>query len=443
MINNHAIIVDDDDNTSSALSRIVRSHGYSVDTASSVDSARRHYANKRPGLMLVDVMLPDGNGVDLIEELQGDATVKFVVITGHASVEIAIQSLKAHVFDFLEKPFNLADIRKLLTKISELNDQPSLGVSECSFTQGQSDLLGDSLSMNQLRSSIDNVAKSNASVFLHGASGTGKEIVARKIHLESGRVGKLVPVNCGSISKDLAVSELFGHEKGSFTGANSRHIGHFENANKGTIFLDEITEMPMDTQVHLLRVLESSKYRRLGAKEEIVSDARVIAATNRNPEKAIKQGKLRQDLYYRLAEFPINLPPLSERGNDVLLIAEHILNKLNSQYGKNKRLSEQTKQALLTYDWPGNVRELKNILHRSYLLSDNQVNWLSVSSNEPTSADSDNAYSVSKLLGKSFWEIEKELIFATLSHHNGDKEKTAKMLGISLKTLYNRLHAYS
>lgn len=442
-MNNYAIVLEDDSHTADALSRIIQSHGYQVDTAGSIEAARKLFTAKKPNLMFVDVMLPDGNGVDLIEELQGDPAVKFVVVTGNVSVKVAIQSLKAHVYDFLEKPFELAEVRELLKKQATSYIHTEQKVSSTDYAAPV--LLGESPVIDELRKEIENVAKTSASVFLQGESGSGKEIVAQHIHSQSGRQGKFVAVNCGSVSKELAASELFGHEKGSFTGANQRHIGHFENANGGTILLDEITEMALDTQVHLLRVLETSKLRRLGGKDEIDLDVRVIAATNRSFQEAIDEGKLREDLYFRLAEFPINIPPLRNRGKDILLIADETLKELNVKYNTNKAFTEETRDSLLQYPWPGNVRELKNILHRAFLISGDELDWKNIfsnNSNESTN-DNNNTFTVSDLIGKTFWQVEKELIFATLKHHDDDKEQAAKTLGISLKTLYNRLHAYS
>ncbi len=446
-MNDYAIVVDDDSSTTSALSRIIKDQGYTVDVADCVQSAKKLYAHKKPGLMIVDVMLPDGNGVELIQELQSDPSVKFVVISGHASIKIVIDAFKASAIDFLEKPFNLREIRNLLKNVAtKASTKPSFLQQAKPSIQSFPKLLGQSLVIDKLKNTISQISKSTASVFLLGESGVGKEVVAQIIHQHSERLGNFVTVNCGAITAELAASEFFGHEKGSFTGANSRHIGHFENANGGTILLDEITEMPVETQVHLLRVLESSKIRRLGGKHEIDIDVRVVAASNRNLERAIEEGKLREDLYFRLAEFPIEIPPLRERGKDVLLIAEDILNYLNHTYDATKVFTREARTLLLNYSWPGNVRELKNIVHRAFLQSGNEIDCKIISSENETnlkSGDSMPVINTTGMIGKTFWQIEKELIFATLEHHDGDKEQTAKTLGISLKTLYNRLHAYS
>lgn len=446
-MNNYAIVVDDDPNTTSALSRIVKSQGYKVDIANCVESAKKLYTNKKPNLMIVDVMLPDGNGVELIQELQSDPTVKFVCISGHASIKIVIDAFKANAIDFLEKPFDIREIRNLLKKIATTHSSKH---STSKHTETSADdypkLIGQSPVISEIKNTISQIAKSNASVFLTGESGVGKEVVAQLIHQYSKRPGSYVAVNCGAITTELAASELFGHEKGSFTGANNRHIGHFENANGGTILLDEITEMPVETQVHLLRVLESSKLRRVGGKDEIKIDVRVLAASNRSLEKALKEGKLREDLYFRLAEFPIDIPPLRERGQDVLLIADHILNNLNSAQSCGKNFTAEAKKELLKYTWPGNVRELKNVIHRAFLQSANDIDSKNISTQNGNELSADSAMpavNTTGMIGKTFWEIERELIFATLEHHDGDKEQTAKTLGISLKTLYNRLHAYS
>jgi DNA-binding NtrC family response regulator len=298
-------------------------------------------------------------------------------------------------------------------------------------------MVGESDAMREIYRTIEQVAGTDSTVFILGESGTGKELVADAIHQLSELKGKFVPVNCGSLTKDLLSSQLFGHEKGSFTGANARHIGFFERAHKGTLFLDEITEMPIQMQTHLLRVLETGNILRVGAEDEIPVQTRLVVATNREPVVAVKDGKLREDLYFRLRVFPIVLPPLRERRGDVSLLAEHFLHELNQKKGTHKAFAPGAISELEAHTWPGNVRELKHTIHRAYIMSDSDAVQM------PDRFDEDLPGDIEGLrVGRSIADVEKDLILATLGHLKDDKKAAAASLGISLKTLYNRLNEY-
>ena len=303
-------------------------------------------------------------------------------------------------------------------------------------------LRGASRPMQHLYRMLARVAPTDATVFLQGESGTGKELIAQTIHDLSNRHDTVfVPVNCGALPVSLIESELFGHERGSFTGASRQHKGYFERASGGTLFLDEITEMPLDLQVNLLRVIETGTLVRLGGNAEIQVDVRVIAATNRAPAEAVSEGKLREDLYFRLSAFPIRIPPLRERGEDVALLAQHFLSSLNTADGIEKRLTPQAMSLLETHDWPGNVRELKNSMQRAYILADEVID--SEHFPQRTSAPADNGgHALDFSVGTTIDDAERRLILATLEHFNGDKRRAADTLGISLKTIYNRLKRY-
>ena len=306
------------------------------------------------------------------------------------------------------------------------------------------DMTGLSPVMQKLGTQVRLAASTDASVFIVGESGAGKEIVARAIHDASERRSHpFVAVNCGAISGTLAHAELFGHEKGSFTGALAQNAGYFEYASGGTLFLDEVTEMPLDLQVKLLRVLETGQFMRVGTNREIGCDIRIVAATNRNPEQAVQEGKLREDLYYRLSVFPIELPPLRDRGDDILFLAQRFLQAQNQETGKNKVFSPQAAEALAQYDWPGNVRELKNFVRRAFIMADGDV--LNVDMLAPHVSPSGDAPTsqVSVPVGETLAEADRRLILATLARCNGVKKQTAAMLGISPKTLYNRLEEYA
>ena len=303
-------------------------------------------------------------------------------------------------------------------------------------------LLGYSKAMNHLRHQINRVATTDVSVFLLGESGTGKELVAAEIHAKSLRKNKLfLPINCGAISPQLIESELFGHEKGSFTGADRLHRGYFERANEGTLFLDEIIEMPVALQAKFLRVLETGKFTRVGGDNEIQSDVRIIAATNQNPSHAIAEGYFRLDFYHRLNTFPIRIAALRERGEDIELLARHFLNEFNQVHGTQKILSKKMMPELRRYLWPGNVRELRNYIQRACILADEIVDLPApVGVADASTTDSRH---LAIRVGITLAEVDRQLILATLSVCSGAKKRAAHLLGISLKTLYNRLEEYS
>ena len=294
--------------------------------------------------------------------------------------------------------------------------------------------------MVQLRSEIQRVAERDVPVFVTGESGVGKELVAEAIHRLSGRSGEFVPVNCGAISPELLPSQLFGHEKGSFTGAQKRHIGYFERASGGTLFLDEISEMPVDQQPGLLRALESSRIMRVGGSGEIEIDTRIVSAGNRDPQEAVAEGQLREDLFFRLAVFPIKVPPLRARGSDVQQLAQHFLDNLNESYGTSLEFSDDALEALQQHTWPGNVRELKHVVQRAYILADPDATELDIEPRHLTPFEGPRGSDLQ--VGLSIQDMERNLILKTLEAHGGDKPAAARVLGISLRTLYNRLSQY-
>ena len=304
-------------------------------------------------------------------------------------------------------------------------------------------LYGGSQAMESLYRQMARVALTDATVLLEGESGTGKELIAQAVHQSSTRASqKFIAVNCGAIPSHLIEAALFGHEKGSFTGAARQHAGYFEHASGGTLFLDEITEMATDMQVKLLRVLESGSFHRVGGSTEVQVNVRLIAATNRSLQTAVNDGSLRQDLMYRLAVFPIRVPPLRERGNDIELLAHYFLQELNHQAGSCKTFSKNALDKIKSHGWPGNVRELKNRVHRAYILSNDKVMLEEPmppqSATKPILVNGMLNFSV----GTPLAEAQREIILATLQHFSGNKRLTAATLGISLKTLYNRLKEY-
>lgn len=306
----------------------------------------------------------------------------------------------------------------------------------------RSAMLGQSAVMLEVKRLIERVGPTDASVLITGESGSGKELVAQLIHAGSHRAnGPFVAINCGAIPAGLIEAELFGYEKGSFTGAGRAHAGVFERAEGGTLFLDEITEMPLDMQTRLLRVLETRKYYRVGGVMELDTDVRVIAASNRCPLKAVQKGQLREDILYRLAVFPVSVPPLRERGEDIVLLAENFLADLNMRNGTDKQFSTASRGMLTQHNWPGNVRELKNCVERAYILCDEQLELAPLISESKAAEHQSGRLEIK--VGSSIDEVERSLIEATLQHFRGNKRRTADTLGCSLKTLYNKLHVYA
>ncbi len=310
-----------------------------------------------------------------------------------------------------------------------------------------SPLLGESEAMQEVFRLIERVGPTEASVLLTGESGSGKELAAQSIHDRSARRGgPFIAVNCGAIPAGLIEAELFGYEKGSFTGALRAHTGVFERAQGGTLLLDEVTEMPLDMQTRLLRVLETRKFYRVGASVEFLSDVRVIASTNRCPLQAVQNGQLREDLLYRLAVFPIDLPPLRKRGNDADLLAEHFLAELNAQNRTQKRLSALARMTLKQHTWPGNVRELKNCIERAFILADQTLELAPLIQSAGAARSGDGVPDRERLdirVGSRIYDMERSLIEATLDYFKGNKRRAADALGCSLKTLYNKLNGYS
>jgi two-component system, NtrC family, response regulator AtoC len=447
----HALLVDDNEDTLSALSELIRGEGFTASVAPSVEGACLELSKQRPDVVLVDLNLPDGSGMTLLDSIQGVASPAVVFITGHASVDTAIEALRRGVTDYLTKPVDIKRLRQILgdiAKTSGLTTEISDLRSEHAKSGRFGKIIGQSSAIHQACDLIARIAPSSASVLISGESGTGKDVVAETIHAFSRRRhGPYVPVNCGAISPTLIESELFGHERGSFTGADRRHRGYFERATRGTLLLDEITEMPIELQAKLLRVLETGSFTRVGGEEPLTVDVRIIAASNRNLQEAIEKGKLREDLYYRLKVFHLSLPALRERPDDIPLLAHWFLDELVKVEGTPKGFSDAALQALREYSWPGNVRELRNVVHSAHILAGAliDVDSLPVEVHSPSgqrsSVDADASVMTVKI-GTPIADVERELILATLRQCDGNKARAAELLGVSLKTLYNRLGTY-
>jgi two-component system response regulator AtoC len=442
-----ALVVDDDPTFQGALVALVREEGFAVETARTLAEARASLQERSPDILLLDVGLPDGSGLDFLRELDGTCAAEIILITGNGSVDAAVDAIRHGAADYLTKPADIARLQSVLVNVvrrHQLKGEIGSLRRELRTLGRFGALIGGSPPMQACYDLVGRVAPTDASVLVVGESGTGKELVAETIHRLSRRTAQpFIAVNCGAIAPSLIESELFGHERGSFTGAARSHHGFFERADGGTLFLDEITEMPIELQVRLLRILETGRVVRVGAEEEIPVDVRVIAATNRDPDAAVEEGKLREDLLYRLGVFPIHLPPLRDRGADVPLLAEHFLAELNEADGTAKRFTRDALTRLRQHGWPGNVRELKNAVHRAMILADEDIgpeHLPLAPASAPSEPGTDARLQIS--IGTPIAEVERRLILATLAENGGNKDRAARTLGISLKTLYNKLKRY-
>jgi len=486
----HALIVEDDADAARMVAAVASAQGLSAACAGTLLDARRQLALHAPDLLLLDLQLPDGNGLALLDEPDLLGHPRLVVMSASPQLPATLRHWPGGAPHHLVKPFSQQQLREALAgglPESGSEDAPRRSAPVAHFGL----LVGASAPMQAVYHQIRQVAPTQFTVLITGESGTGKELVARTIHDRSKRHARpFVAINCGALSPQLAESELFGHERGSFTGAERQHPGVFEQAAGGTLFLDEITEMPPPMQVKLLRVLESGSFMRVGATSTMTADVRVIAASNRDLAQAMAQGMLREDLFWRLDVFPIAMPPLRERRDDIGLIAAHLLEQIGQQEGQYRELPAAALSALAAQDWPGNVRELRNLLKRAWVLSAGprldptllaslllrpapnselpkgtdlaHLTGRPMAMAVPPGADAGTGTGISEggvadrprpmrahpvgwlslPLGISLAEAERRLVEATLLHLGEHREQAAATLGISLKTLYNRLRSY-
>jgi DNA-binding NtrC family response regulator len=435
----NVLLVDDEPDFVAAAKEMLQLHGHTVASAERLESARRLLDGNPPDVLLLDLMLPDGNGLELLEELRESPVKRVVFITGHPGIKSLIKNLSGPSVSYLTKPIGSTELLRTVEANGEAVTEPAAAGAAGNLHFGC--LIGESAAMQSVYEQIEKVARTPSPVLVLGETGTGKELVAESIHRASGRPGQFVAVNCGSLSRELAASELFGHEKGSFTGAVRRHPGFFKRADGGTLFLDELAEMPIELQPHFLRVLETGSVLPVGSEREIAVDVRTIAATNRDPKKAIADKALREDLYYRLSVFPIMLPPLRERLQDVPLLVDHFLSQAQTAGAAGRRFRNEDLARLRAYHWPGNVRELRHVVLRAAIMSDPNDSMLRLPERFESPFNEQNG-SQGLTIGRSIRDVERELIMRTLEHLNGDKRAAAETLGISLNTLYNRLNAY-
>jgi two-component system response regulator PilR (NtrC family) len=372
------LIVDDEASLRDFLSIVFEDEGWRVETAGSVDEARAAVAKNEPDLILCDLMLPDGSGIDLLRDVKAATpSVAVVMITAHTSTKSAVEALKAGAFDYIAKPFDIDELKIIVRNAVERKELEDENLHlrtalEERFTF--SNIIGRSTRMQDIFSVVQRIAKTNSTVLISGDSGTGKELIARAIHYNSGRRGKFVSINCGALPETLLESELFGHERGAFTGAIREKRGLFHEADRGTIFLDEIGETSTGMQIKLLRVLQDHVVRRVGSNVENQVEVRVIAATNRDLAESIRAGTFREDLFYRINVIPIALPPLRQRREDIALLVDHFITKYSKSMGvPQKKISSDAMRSIEKYHWPGNVRELENVIERMIALEPSDI----------------------------------------------------------------------
>lgn len=441
------LVVDDDELVREVLNARISDWGYRVATAATAAEAEAVAAERDPEIVIADVVLPDASGIELLRRLkEGRRDRPVLLITAHANVEMAVEAMKAGATDFLEKPLDTDKLRTLVDaaredlrqrdRIRELEDR-------LDAKPGFGHLLGASPAMEEVFDAIRLLSENKASAIITGESGTGKELVARSIHSLGRRSrGPFVALNCAAIPEGLIESELFGHVEGAFTGARRDREGCFEAADGGILFLDEIAEMPASLQPKLLRILEEGRVRRVGGEREVAFDVRVLAATNRDPARAMEEGDLREDLYYRLAVFEVRLPPLRDRPEDIPLLAHHFALGANERHGTSvEGLRDEALELLAAYDWPGNVRELRNVVERSAIVAGS--GFVDPSHLPPYLREGEGRPErVVVPVGTPVREAEKELILKTLEAVDHNRTEAARRLGVDVKTVYNKLKRY-
>jgi DNA-binding NtrC family response regulator len=434
------LIADDEAAITAGLSAILGDEGYSVDVVPDGQKALERLTEDRYGVVLADLKMPKLDGLSLLRELQQkQIPTECIIITGQATVDSAVQAMQQGAYDYIEKPLNAEKLNRLKALIPKAIEKFTVQQKNRELTSRleglthYGELTGQSDSMREVYQVIDAVAPSTASVLILGESGTGKELVARAVHSKSERAkGPFFALNCAALPKEILENELYGHEKGAFTGSTNEKPGAFEMASSGTIFLDEVAEMSPDIQVKLLRALETRMVRRLGGKKEFQVDIRIVAATNKDLQKAIAEGELREDLYYRLAVVQIDLPPLRERSQDVKLLATEFLERFSSQNGKKiTDFDDAAWDWILSYHWPGNVRELKNAVERAVIMARGDKIALHDVMPRHLRNSAEVASSVTIPVGASMSDARRQLMLSTFASTSGDAERTAKVLGVN------------
>ena len=441
------LVVDDESSVREVLSDIFADNGFNVKTAVNGQDALKKIDDLHPNVVFMDIRMPEMGGIEALEIInRRGSQIPIILMTAYGSTETTIEAMKLGAFDYLMKPLNIKEVMRVLEKAVEIKEliDDNTSVPEKALGYKEDQMIGFSPIMQNVYKTIGRVANTSATVLIRGESGTGKELVAQAIHYNSVRKDRpFIKINCASIPENLLESELFGHERGAFTGAVGPKSGRFELANKGTLFLDEIGEMSAALQAKLLRVLQEKEFDRLGGTETIKVDVRIIAATNNDLEKSIEEGQFREDLFYRLNVVDIVLPPLRERKEDIPALLDHIVKCCNVEYDKAVTgFSNEATAMLKAYDWPGNVRELKNLCERAVLMSNGPVLTLG---DLPISLKkgSKRLTWLSEIAGESFKdivsEVEKEIIIKALEENNWNRSATASALKMNRSSFYSKM----
>ncbi|MBF0516074.1 MAG: sigma-54-dependent Fis family transcriptional regulator [Nitrospirae bacterium] len=442
MNENSVLIIDDEEGIRETLCLIFEDEGFSVSVASSAEDGLDFLTKNTPDVIFLDIWLPGMDGIDALEEIRRMyTTIPVIIISGHGKIEQAVKATKMGAYDFLEKPLSLE--RVILTAKRAIEHKELIMQNEMlkKDTMQKFVIIGESAAAVNLRKQIEIAGRSNARVLIMGESGAGKELVARNLHLQSDRCNKaFIEVNCVAIPQELIESELFGHEKGSFTGAFEKKKGKFELADEGTLFLDEIGDMSMTTQAKVLRVIETQEFQRVGGSKNIKVDVRIIAATNKDLHKEVKEGKFREDLYFRLNVIPIIVPPLRERRDDLPALIEHFMNMFATEYGKSARHIEPDAMRILQgHDWPGNVRELKNTLERLFIMTQSRV----IKATDVAAFNSSTVdYFAFETLKDARDSFERDYILKQLEKHKWNVSKTAETLQIERSNLHRKIKGF-
>ena len=440
------LVVDDETSILLLLKEALTQWGYQVTTAATATEALELIRTQVFDAALTDIRMPDMSGLELLKQIKAqDESIEVVVMTGYPTIASAVEALKEGAFDYLSKPLILDELRHLMQRLMErrfLRGEVTTLRQRLGEELTVNELIGGSAAMQRVKEIIGKVAVTDSPVLIEGESGTGKELVAAAIHRLSARAkGPFIPVNCSAIPRDLLESEFFGHVRGAFSGAVADAVGLFRGANEGTIFLDEIAELPPELQVKLLRVLQEMQVRPVGSTKAYPVDVRVIAATYRNLEQAMQAGSFRQDLFYRLNVIRIQLPPLRERREDIPALVNHFLRRFSKRFRREIRgISPDALNALMTYDFPGNVRELENLIERAFAMGAREQ--ITLADLPSLAARPLVAPAVATKAVPTLAEVEKELILRALAVFDNDKEEAARALGISRRTIYRRLKEY-
>jgi DNA-binding NtrC family response regulator len=442
------LVVDDEEAMREVLEMRLQGWGYDVGLAATGTDGCTMAESYRPDIVLSDVVMPGLSGLELLSALKAsDPERPVILITAQGSIDLAVEAMKQGARDFLTKPLDYGKLKAILEAMHRETDLRKESRKFFSLLEGNAgfgEFVGTSRKIRETYELIRSIGSTDTSVIITGESGTGKELAARTIHALSARSkGPFVPINAAAIPENLIESELFGHEKGAFTGAVAARAGCFEVANRGTLLLDEIAEMPMALQPRLLRVLEDKRVRRLGGAQEFSVDVRVLAATNQDPAEAVRNGRLREDLFYRLNVFTVLLPPLRERQGDVILLAHHFIREFNAKHRMRiEGLREDALELLKSYPWPGNIRELRNVMERAVVLA--REHWIEIS-NLPVYVSNPSGAAGEKIVlpeGVTAADAERELILKTLRSAGNNKAEAARRLGLDVKTIRNKLKSY-